>query len=142
MQHYQSYVVSRRYKGNGLTSKQMNLPYGSVCRVVEDGGHYIIVCRDRRVCYVDSDTAYQYFAQNDDGQGLERGDLTRKILNRLAFLHGHTQMKNEIWNKIWDDSICLKYKRNDSEDYWLWNYDFYQASIDDLKYIANLVGAK
>ena len=33
-------------------------------------------------------------------------------------------------------------KRKEHEDFWLWNHDFYNAGIDDLKYIAKLVGAK
>lgn len=26
------------------------------------------------------------------------------------------------------------------EDYWLWNHEFYNAPIEDLRYIAKLVG--
>lgn len=34
---------------------------------------------------------------------------------------------------------CLKYKRKDHEDFWLWNHDFYNASIEDLEYIKSLI---
>lgn len=39
-------------------------------------------------------------------------------------------------------TLCQKYKKAGHEDYWLWNHDFYNADIEDLKYIANLIGAK
>ena len=46
------------------------------------------------------------------------------------------------WDKVWSDEVCQKYKREDYEDFWLWNHDFYQADIDVLRHIAKLVGAK
>ena len=43
---------------------------------------------------------------------------------------------------MWEDALCQKYKKPEHEDYLLWNHDFYNADIEDLKYIANLIGAK
>ena len=42
------------------------------------------------------------------------------------------------------EKMCIRdrYKKAGHEDYWLLNHDFYNADIEDLKYIANLVGAK
>lgn len=142
MQIYKSYVVRKRYRGNGLTSEHMNLPYGETCRVVVDQGQGYIVCRDRRVCYVDSQTAFDYFSQNDDGNGLLRGTLINKIMNRLSSFNGKTKAKNALWYKVWNDEICQPYRRKDQDDYWTWNYEFYNAPINDLQYIAKLVGAK
>lgn len=36
--------------------------------------------------------------------------------------------------------MCLRYKRPDCEDFFIWGYDFYNAPIDDLKAIAEIVG--
>ena len=46
------------------------------------------------------------------------------------------------WNKVWADPRCERYKRPEHEDWWVWNYDFYNAPIPDLQHIASLVGAK
>ena len=46
------------------------------------------------------------------------------------------------WNKVWSDKLCQKYKRPEHEDYWIWSFDFYNAPVEDLRYIAGLVGAK
>ena len=46
------------------------------------------------------------------------------------------------WEKVWEDKLCQKYKRTEFSDYWLWNHEFYNAPIEDLEYIARLVGAR
>ena len=39
-------------------------------------------------------------------------------------------------------SLAQKYRRSEHVNYWLWNDDFYNAPIEDLEYIAELVGVK
>ena len=48
---------------------------------------------------------------------------------------------NARWGKIWDDPRCQKYKRPDQEEHWIWNFDFYNGPVEDLRYIAALIGA-
>lgn len=134
MQYYESYVVIDRLRKK-VTCGEINLPYGTKCYTIYHGDEKAIMCDSGLVCYVSSKTAYKHFAQNDDGNGLERGRLTKSIIARLE------RKKNE-WDKIWKDSVCQKYKRSDYDDRWLWNYDFYNAPLFDLQYIAKLVGAK
>ena len=43
---------------------------------------------------------------------------------------------------MWADPLCQKYKRPEHEDFWIWNHDFYDAPVEDLRHIAALVGAK
>ena len=118
MQYYNNYVVIQRLKRQeNPICGAVNLPFGTECKAVYHGNEKAIVCDKGILCYVSSQTAFDFFAQNDDGHGIERG-------------------------KIWNDYICLKYKRSEYEDYWLWNYDFYNANLHDLQYIAKLVGAK
>lgn len=99
----------------------------------------ILMHDGKPVCAVFSSCAHEYFAQDDDGQGLLRGQLVHAIKSTLAKTD---DLHQERWDKIWDDPRCQKYKNEDREDYWLWNHDFYNAEIDDLKYIAKLIGAK
>ena len=70
---------------------------------------------------------------------MQRGNLVRAIKNTLERRDANYQNR---WNKVWEDALCQKYKKPEHEDYWLWNHDFYNADIEDLKYIANLIGAK
>ena len=84
-----------------------------------------------------SENAHQHFARNDDGKGMERGQLIRAIMGRLQKRDNEYQAR---WDKVWDDSLCQKYKRTEHQD-WIWNHGFYNASMDDLEHIAELVGA-
>lgn len=148
MQYYKKYIVTKRFKGNSICG-EINLPYGTECYTVEINDTMAIVCDKGIVCYVTSQNAYDHFSQDDDGAGKKRGKLVHSILKALTKLNCNPEenpklwkKKNEIWEKIWDDPLCAKYKRSEYEDYWLWNYDFYNAPILDLYYIVGLVGAK
>jgi len=141
MQYYNEYVVIKRFKGNTI-SGFLNLPYGTVCQVSDCGDNQkAIVCDKGIVCNVVSDVAFRFFAQNDDGNGFERSRLTHAILKRLEPKEYDTSHQDR-WDKVWDDVICQKYKDTDFTDHWLWNYEFYNAPLFDLQYIARLVGAK
>ena len=63
----------------------------------------------------------------------------RAIKNTLERRDSNYQNR---WDKVWEDTLCQKYKKAGHEDYWLWNHDFYNADIEDFKYIANLIAAK
>lgn len=49
---------------------------------------------------------------------------------------------DERCEKVVNDSICQRYRRQECDDTWLWNHDFYNADVDVLRYIANLIGVK
>lgn len=124
-----NYVVYRRFAGNAICGK-VDLPVMTLCDCTKGYIH-----DNKRVyCFDHSENAYQYFARNDDSKGLERGNLTQRIIARLK------DAPQEVWNKVWEDNLCQKYKRPEHSDYWLWNHDFYNAEIDELRYIAELVG--
>lgn len=128
------YVVHRRFKVNAICGS-INLPAMTECEC-EDG---LITYNNTAICYATSENAHQFFAVNEDGMGMERGRLTQSIQKALAKRDGSYQ---ERWDKVWKDSVCEEYRRKDYEDFWLWGHDFFNADIDVLRYIANLVGAK
>ena len=68
--------------------------------------------------------------------------MTKSIIARLDRKEYDNGQHQKLWDKVWNDSICQKYKRSEYNDRWLWNYDFYNAPLFDLQYIAKLVGAK
>ena len=128
------YVVHRRFKDIAFCG-DVNLPAGTECEKCGDA----IIVDDKPICLATSENAHKFFARNDDGQGMKRGKLTRAIERILS---KRDQRHQERWDKVWDDEVCQKYRRTDYDDYWLWNHDFYNAEIEDLEYIAKLVGAK
>lgn len=143
MQYYNKYVVVQRFKQqrNSICG-DVNLPYGTECQTISHGSERAIVCDAGILCYVSSQNAFDYFAQNDDEMGIERGNLVHKIVSHLRKLNQKPKQKDAVWEKIWNDSICSKYKRPEYVDTWLWNYDFYNADLHDLRHIAKLVGVK
>ena len=97
-----------------------------------------MILNDLPVCSATSQNAYDFFTQNDDGMGQERGELLNRIIPKLEKRDAGYQAR---WGKIWDDPRCQKYKRPEQEDNWIWNHDFYNGPVEDLRYIAALIGA-
>lgn len=134
---YKNYIVTKRLKKKVICG-ELNLPYGTTC-ISHDG---FIFCDKGMICATTSQDAYDFFSQNDDMAGLVRGKIVASILNVIRNTKSTSKGYEELWDKIWNDNVCLKYKCADFEDHWLWNYDFYNAELVDLYYIAKLIGAK
>ena len=134
MKAYNTYIVTKKFTGHAICG-DIVLQAGT--QLTTSQGY--ILCPQGPVCAITSQNAYDYFSQNDDGRGIERGKLIHDILHRIHKLSKQKKRSDIIWSKIWEDAICLKYKRVEHADHWLWNYDFYNAPIEDLKYIRNLI---
>ena len=128
---YKCYVAQRRAKFDGI-SGVVNIPYGTH---LENQNGFLML-DGKPVCAATSQNGLDYFAQNDDNQWEERGKLTIGIISTLVKRDRNYQAR---WNKVWEDDICQKYRRKEHEDFWLWNHDFYTASITDLRHIAELI---
>lgn len=127
---YHNYIAKKRARFHAICG-DVNIPYGTEL-TAKDGFLYL---DGNPICCTSSQNAYDYFSQNDDGCGEERGKLTTEILKRMSKPGTNHQ---ERWNKIWEDQICQKYKRPEHED-WVWNYDFYNAPTFDLWHIKRLI---
>ena len=128
------YIVIKRFKGQAI-SGIVNLPYGTELQ----SKNGFIIHGDLPICSVRSQNAYDHFVVNDDGMGLERGRLIQAIIRTLI---QKDALHQERWDKVWNCPRCKKYKRKEFADHWMWNHEFYNASIADLRHIAKLVGAK
>lgn len=128
------YIVHKRFKNKAICG-DVNIPAMTIC---ESNGDFITY-NGQAICYTTSNNAHQYFAIDDDGMGMVRGKLTQAIQNILSKRDNHHQ---ERWDKVWEDSICQRYRRKDYDDFWLWSHEFFNANIDVLRHIAKLVGAK
>lgn len=130
---YKNYLCRKRARFDGI-SGQVNIPYGTAL-ICQDG---FLMHQNKPLCWITSQNAYDFFSQNDDGMGRERGDLVGRILSRLQKRDSGYQAR---WNKVWEDARCQKYKRPEHEDHWIWNFDFYNGPVEDLRHIAGLIGA-
>lgn len=136
------YVARRRAKFKGCNGQQVNIPYGSILEA-QDG---FLLWKGQPLCVDTSQNAHDFFSQDDDGMGLERGALVAAIRSRLETPPNASQKHRDTiqarWDKVWSDAVCRKYKRTEHKDFWLWNHDFYDAPLVDLRHIAALVGAE
>lgn len=127
------YVARGRAKFKGF-SGPVNIPWGSVLDE-QDG---LLFWRGAAACGITSQNAYDYFSRDDDGQGQLRGKLVTAIKEKLEKRDAGYQAR---WDKVWGDEVCQKYRRPEHDDWWVWNHDFFNAPIPDLRHIAALVGA-
>lgn len=155
------YITCKHYDRHGVIIHK-----GAECDEV-DG---VIVYKGKQICSVKSRVAHQYFANNDDGNGMERWKLAMAI--ETAMIENahkdNIEMSDDVVSQIevasissaqdadgeqddaqdgivefmMDDALCSSYRREDVRDVWLWNHDFYSAPISDLKKIADLIVEK
>lgn len=125
------YIVHTRFKAKAICG-EVNLPALTEVELKDN----MLYCQDKQLCVITSENAHKYFARNDDNNGMERGRLTQLI---KSILEKNDEKHQDRWDKIWKDKLCQKYKRIEYADYWLWNTAFFNAPIEDLKYIYNLI---
>lgn len=125
------YIVHKRFKEKAICGN-VNIPALTECEERDQ----IIYYNGQPLCVITSENAHEFFAINEDNNGLARGKLISNIVSLLRKKDNNQQNR---WDKIWDDKLCQKYQRVEHPDHWLWNHDFYNASIDDLTHIWNLI---
>lgn len=125
------YIVCHPFETKAICG-EVNLPVGTVCQY--DQG--FITYDGKPLCVVTSENAHRYFAKNDDGKGLERGNLVQNIIAKLG---EDNESRLSRWAAVENDSICKIYKRHDHPDTWLWNHSFYGARIWHLTHIWDLI---
>lgn len=130
------YIVHKNFHGKTIAG-EVDIPVSTVCETVNNWIFY----NGKPVCSIMSAIAHRHFAVNGDGCGLRRGNLTTAIQDTLN-RRDDKENWQERWDMVWNDELCQKYRRKEHKDHWLWNHGFYNAKIDDLVYIANLIGAE
>lgn len=123
------YIFHKRFKGKSI-SGMMNIPAKTKCESVNG----LVFVLGLPVFFETSENAHTHVATDEDGFGLQRGALTKEICSRIKKAGGGSVAK-----KMRGNIICEKYCRGDCKGVWLWNHDFYNASIEDLQYILHLI---
>ena len=67
---YKTYLARKRLKKLVICG-HVNIPYGTA--VTNEGG--VLMWNGKPVCATTSQDAFDFFSQNDDGRGRERGEL-------------------------------------------------------------------
>ena len=133
------YVTIKHFKRRGI-GDEFNIHYGEFLELRDDG---LLYYKGKAVCVAKSAAAHEYFACDYDGKGIYRGKISHAIIERLEPKNFDSpQERDDFWKKIWKNDLTQKYRRPEHLDYWLWNDDFFNATIEDLEYIAELVGVK
>lgn len=132
------YITIKRFKRIGIEGN-FNIPYGTELES-KDGWLYY---KDKKICSLSSAVMRDYFTLNEDNCGLKRGKVTTAIINKMQIKPNESKKQwQSRWDIIWQDKICQKYKKDNSDTTFLWSLDFYNAPLLDLYYIAQLVGVK
>ena len=125
------YTVHTRFNKNAICGN-VDLPISTECES-KDG---IIYFEDKPLCLVNSENSHLHFARNNDGLGIERGRVTKLIIEKLKVNDENYQKR---WDKIWKCPICRGYKRPEFADHWIWSHAFYNADINNLYHIARIL---
>ena len=125
------YIVRRRARFLAIRGP-VNLPYGT--EVSSDGA--FLTVNGEKLCSITSQNAYDFFSRNDDGHGLERGKLVEEITSRMEKRDAKHQAR---WDKLWADAGANRLRRADHKDFWVWNHNFYNADVNELRRIRRLL---
>lgn len=128
------YITYKRFKDRAICG-DVNIPANTECE--ERNG--MIYYNNNPICLITSENAHMHFTVNDDGEGMKRGKIIHDINLLLRRKDDNYQSR---WDRVWEDELCQKYKRPEHQDHWLWNHEFYNADINDLEYILNLIQKK
>lgn len=130
------YICHRRYKKTGASGKEYNFRRGTKLETISN----FIALNDGAVCSAKSLDAFQYFSRNDDGRGLERGDLTYAI----AFSPRKPNKDNDFrFTDKEREMLCKEYKHFLKDmDFIVFNYDFFNAEIEELQKLADRLFGK
>lgn len=129
------YICIKRFKEIAACGKKLNIPYGTQLETI---GSFIATSDGEAICHLMSENAHKYFACNDDENGLERGKIT------YAFAYSKRKPNNTKDRQIYrfsDEEITIlerdwKHFLRDDVDVILFNHDFFNADIEELRKVA------
>lgn len=119
------FIFYKPFSGKTI-SGETSFPRGTAC--TEDKG--TVYYKGQPIFMTGSKNANEHLARNDDGHGLERGDLITEIKAALALTDDHAY---ERWYRVWNTPLFKPFNGDASGETWLWNLAFHYASIPTLQ---------
>jgi len=133
-----TYICTRTYHGNTEAGHRAHIRVGERLSCIAGR----IARHNASVCIVTSYVAHQYFACDDDGRGMERGALTYAI----AFEPREREHDDGYIYRFSQDELdmlCAEYPQwLKQQAPLLFNHDFFQADVDELRKLAERLGIK
>ncbi|MBQ8693608.1 MAG: hypothetical protein IJ520_10750 [Synergistaceae bacterium] len=125
------YIAHRRYDGKDMQGNEILIRRGK--RLDRRGD--VLYYDDKPVCIWRSLTAKQHFANNADGLGLQRGELTYKIAyaKRGDGSQRFTDAEQELLRRDWGQYL------KPNVEVLLFNDEFFELPPDVLRQIAAAV---
>ena len=107
------YIVFKPFQGIAANGDEVDLPVGAQFQTI---GNFI--AKDNSaICRLGSLVANQHFALNDDGNGLQRGQLSHHIAYESSFSNAQIDFIREHYPHFLKDSDAI-----------LFNQDFFRSS--------------
>lgn len=125
------YICHKKFNQKSACGEYITFKQNAILETI---GRFIAYGQ-KAICTTTSENAYKYFARNDDGHGLERGNLTHAI----AYAKRHPNKDNGF--RFTPSEIEMleteygQYLRKDTDTI-IFNHDFFNADIDVLREIA------
>ena len=143
------YIVCKQFNNKGI-SGFISLNKGKQIEVIDD----YLCHNNKRICYIKSQNAYDYFANNDDNKGLIRYEKTHQIKD--IFKELITDYNNQVANIIQENSEATEEELNtlisqvedkarefiEETNISLNSYEFYNASIEKLDELLSIISKK
>ena len=128
------YIAYKRFNEMSM-SGLVDIPVGAKLTCENS----IIKYNGADICANTSENAHTYFMRNDDGHGMERGNIINAIFDLLKRPDtDDSDIYDRRWEKVINDPKCQAFSRA-GHDTWIWNHAFYNTTIEILSYIYNLI---
>lgn len=138
---FTKFINYKRFKHKTMLGAEVNMPALSEC--LEYKG--VIFWNFIPICRITSQNAYDYFARNDDDQGILRGSLITEIKKLLKgglyYTTKNEPLHSKRWKVVAKDPFCNQFKEDNSRGDFFWSVKFYNAEIEDLNKILGIIKA-
>lgn len=134
------YICGKSYSGISLFGNALTISKGSKIKS-RDG---IIIYKNQAICTVTSEVCHNHFYENDDGHGIQRGNLIKKIKEQMYYTISLKSLSREKqWQRVCNSELVQKLRQNkDDDNIWIWKEELFSESIEHLKSILKKVNKK
>lgn len=145
------YITCKTFNGKGI-SGMLKISKGSAIEVTDTG---FLTHNEDLICAVSSQNAYDHFARNDDGNGMERFVLTHGIIADLSGIMvkaNQAAIEMREGGEASEEQIDACYAKYDEAIAYIkanhpsfirengsWSFEFYNADVSGLSDVSEKV---
>lgn len=98
------YITGKTYHKKTVKNVLLDIPKGTEVELIDN----LLYLGNEPICYITSGQSHEYFARNDDGNGLERYKLSHQIVDKIIEI---VSAYNERYK-----AIVLSFDENTTDD--------------------------